>query len=184
MRNKTNLRQALLAARSALADDVRARWDNAIGKQLLNWLNTHPSKILAVYWPIRNEPDLRMIYPDLTARGIQLALPVVAGKEAPLKFLQWSIGDPLIPDEMGVPTPAATSIEVLPDAVLVPCVGFNAELIRLGYGGGFYDRTLATSSRPVAIGIGYACTRTLFDAELHDVALDLVITESAIESIA
>jgi len=180
MTNKSNLRQALIAARMALAADVREEWNRAIGQQLCNWLATHPAGTLGVYWPIRNEPDLREIYPDLARLGVQLALPVVTGKESPLTFRLWASDDQLIPDKMGIPTPAASSIEVQPDAILVPCVGFNAEKIRLGYGGGFYDRTLATSNRPAAIGIAFDCMRVAFAAEAHDVALDVIITESGI----
>lgn len=184
MQNKTELRHALLAARNALTAEARVRWDTAIGIQVVEWLRTHPVQTLGVYWPIRNEPDLRRIYPDLAAHGVQLALPVVAGKHMPLKFLAWMPGDPLIKDRMGVPTPVAASAAVQPDAVLVPCVGFNAALVRLGYGSGFYDRTLAILPRPVTIGIAYDCSGVAFDAASHDVALDMIITETAIASIA
>ena len=182
MQNKTKLRLALLAARNALAGDLRTDWDLSLGDQLVNWLQVHPVKTLGVYWPIQNEPDLRKIYPVLTTRGVQLALPVVVGKKAPLKFLHWRPGEPLAKDMMGIPAPIAGSPEVSPDAVLLPCVGFNPAMIRLGYGGGYYDRTLALLPRPVTIGIAYACARTTFNAAPHDVALDVIITENTIES--
>lgn len=180
MQNKVNLRHTLLAARNALPADVRAHNDFAIGRQVVNWLIAHPVKTLGVYWPIRHEPDLHSIYRDIAARGVQLALPVVVDKNAPLKFLAWTPGDELAKDTMGIPTPVPSNLEVRPDAVLVPCVGFNAALIRLGYGKGFYDRTLAITPRPVAIGIAYALSAAVFDGAPHDVALDVMITESAI----
>lgn len=156
--------------------------DFAIGRQVIDWLITHPVKTLGVYWPIRNEPDLHSIYPDIAARGVQLALPVVVAKEAPLQFLAWTPGDELAKDRMSIPIPVPSSVQVQPDAVLVPCVGFNAAMIRLGYGKGFYDRTLAITPRPATIGIAYAFSEVVFDGASHDVALDVVITESAILS--
>ncbi len=180
MQTKTNLRHALIAARNALAPDVRTHNDFAIGESIINWLTAHPVKSLGVYWPIRNEPDLRRIYPILAARGVQLALPSVSDKHAPLKFLTWQPDDELAKDTMGIPAPDASSLELRPNALLVPCVGFNAKLIRLGYGKGFYDRTLANSPRPVAIGIAYAFSEAVFDGAPHDVALDVVVTENAI----
>jgi 5-formyltetrahydrofolate cyclo-ligase len=181
MTDKNKIRQDLISARHAIADHVRTEWNIAIGQQLLKWLDLHPATILGVYWPIRNEPDLRTIYPELAMRGIQLALPAVIDKQSPLKFLQWKLEDALMPDAMGIPTPDISGLEVKPDTILVPCVGFNAEMIRLGYGGGFYDRTLARPGRPVAIGIAYECSRTSFAAAPHDVAFDAVVTEKTIE---
>ena len=78
---------------------------------------------------------------------------------------------------MGIAVPAPPRTVVQPQALLVPCVGFNADRIRLGYGGGFYDRTLENMPRPLTIGIGYACAQADFDAAPHDVALDMIVTE-------
>ena len=177
--DKSRLRQALLAQRQTLVPAVRAEWDRAIGKHLSRLLETRPSRTIGIYWPIRNEPDLRELYADWSARGMQLALPVVIDPDLPLKFLAWAPGDPLVKDAMGVWVPAAAEGEVRPDIVLVPCVGFNDARVRLGYGGGFYDRTLANAPRPLSIGIGYSFMQADFAAEVHDVALDMIITETA-----
>lgn len=176
--NKTALRRALLADRQAIAPEVRKRWDAEIAGRLIAWWKAHPVPALGVYWPIRSEPDLRPAYADLASRGVQLALPVVVDKNAPLKFIAWKPGDPMAKDQFGVAIPAAGG-EVRPDALLIPCVGFNALYYRLGYGGGFYDRTLAQSSRPRTVGIGYSCGFAAFDADSHDIALDVVITEAS-----
>jgi 5-formyltetrahydrofolate cyclo-ligase len=175
---KTMLRSALLAARNAIGADVRSQWDAAIGAHVVAWWKANPVQTLGVYWPIRSEPDLRATYADLASRGVRLALPIVAGKNAPLRFAAWTPGDALVQDSLGIAIPAADII-VQPQALLIPCVGFNTERIRLGYGGGFYDRTLALQPRPLAIGIGYACALAVFDGAPHDVALDMIITESA-----
>jgi 5-formyltetrahydrofolate cyclo-ligase len=174
--NKAALRRALLADRQAISAEVRGTWDAVIGARVVAWWEAHGVETLGVFWPIRGEPDLRAAYAALSARGVRLALPVVVDRNAALGFVEWKPGDAMKKDESGVPVPAAGA-EVQPQALLIPCVGFNEERFRLGYGGGFYDRTLATMPRPLAIGIGYECARANFDAHPHDIALDAIITE-------
>lgn len=175
---KAELRRALLANRQAIAPKVRRQWDAQIAARLVAWWEAHRAPTLGVYWPIRGEPDLRPAYVDLASRGVQLALPVVVAKDAPLKFIAWEMGDEMTKDAFGVAIPTGDA-EVMPSALLIPCVGFNERYYRLGYGGGFYDRTLALSPRPRTVGIGYACTFAAFDADTHDIALDTVITETS-----
>lgn len=175
--HKAELRKTLLLRRTALNADSRAQWDAAIGNRLTAWLEMRSPRTLGVYWPIRAEPDLREFYAQWAARGMQLALPAVIDKNAPLKFLAWNPGEPLAKDAMGVMMPGSAGAEVHPDALLVPCVGFSAQRFRLGYGAGFYDRTLASSLRPTAIGVAYSCLRTDFAVAGHDVALDVIVTE-------
>jgi 5-formyltetrahydrofolate cyclo-ligase len=174
---KTALRRQLLADRHAIAAEVRRAWDDAIGERILAWWRANPAPMLGVYWPIRDEPDLRHTYDELARLGVRLALPVVNGPDAPLRFAAWQPGDVLITDAHGVPVPQQAGAAVHPDALLVPCVGFSDELVRLGYGGGYYDRTLAVSPRPLAVGIAYAASRAAFAGEPHDIPLDEVITE-------
>lgn len=176
--DKNHLRQALISLRQGIALDVRSRWDQAIANQLNALPILHLASVIGVYWPIRNEPDLRALYTAWAANGKQLALPVVIDKNMPLKFFAWTPGDDLLKDAMGVWIPGGTLTEVHPEVVLVPCVGFNDARMRLGYGGGFYDRTLARSPRPQAIGVAYRCLRAAFATEAHDVAMDAIITEA------
>ena len=176
MLNKTELRRSLLEARGALEADLRVCCDVAISGRVRAWLKKNPIRSLGVYWPIRSEPDLRDLYTDLSQQGVTLALPVVTGKNAPLAFAEWTPGAVLAVDAYGVPTPVKQK-PIQPAALLIPCVGFNADNIRLGYGGGFYDRTLATIPRPLAIGIAYASARASFSAGPHDVALDIILTD-------
>ena len=177
--SKRDLRASLLNARAALPDAERCAHDDAIGTAVVTWLRRHPVQVLGVYWPIRAEPDLRGSYAQLAAAGVQLALPVVAGKAAPLVFARWTPGDPVEIDRWGIATPV-TTIHIAPQALLIPCVGFDGRGFRIGYGGGFYDRTLAADPRLEAIGIAYACGRTDFEAETHDRAMDVVITETGV----
>ena len=175
---KTTLRRKLLANRQAIPPEVRIEKDMAIGQHVLAWRNAHPVGILGVYWPIRGEPDLRACYGDLAALGVRLALPVVVGKDAPLRFIEWKPGDAMTKDAFGVAIPLSGE-ELRPEALLIPCVGFNEQRFRLGYGGGFYDRTLACTGKPVTVGIGYECAQIRFEADAHDVPLDFLITETS-----
>ncbi len=123
---------------------------------------------------------MRTCYAALAELGVQLALPVVTAKAVPLRFACWNPGDPLIKDAMDIAIPTSPQCWVQPQALLIPCVGFNTHRLRLGYGGGFYDRTLATAPRPIAIGVAYADALTAFDSGPHDVALDGIITEAGV----
>jgi 5-formyltetrahydrofolate cyclo-ligase len=176
MLNKTDLRRSLLAARSAIDPTHRAIYDAAIAKRVAAWLKENPVHRLGIYWPIKHEPDLRALYTELSRHGMTLALPVVVRKDAPLAFASWAPGDPLACDVYGVPTPVNREF-ICPEALLIPCVGFNADRVRLGYGGGFYDRTLSAMPRPLAIGIAYASSLAKFSAGPHDIALDAIITD-------
>jgi 5-formyltetrahydrofolate cyclo-ligase len=180
---KAALRRHLLQARRAVSAELRAVWGQAIAARLQQWCGQHQPRSMGVYWPIQAEPDLLALYPALAASGIQLALPVVQGKDAPLTFIPWAPGDVMKKDAYGIPIPALRDKPVWPEVLLIPCVGFNPGKYRLGYGGGYYDRTLAAvpgSRPPATIGIAYQSGLAEFGHEPHDAALDFVITETAL----
>lgn len=179
MQNKSELRQLLLTARNAIPAEQRLLWDQQLVEKIMAWWSVLRVKTIGVYWPMRGEPDLQTAYATLTELGVQLALPVVVSDDAPLKFYAWAAGDPVIKDRYGAAVPTAQHIELQPQALLIPCVGFNQQRFRLGYGGGFYDRTLASVPRPHTIGVAYANAATTFAADPYDVALDMVVTPSA-----
>lgn len=179
MLNKADLRRTLIAKRSAIDPGLRSSWDSSLAAELLAWWNKHPVPTLGIYWPMRGEPDLSDAFVKLAHQGVQLALPVVVNKDAPLAFARWAPGDPLVKDRYGVSVPAQSAF-ISPAALLVPCVGFDEARFRLGYGGGFYDRTLAQNARPQAIGIAYSITQAEFEIGMHDVALDAIITEQGL----
>ena len=177
---KQTLRKSLIEARETLNGDVRKKADQAIATHIEQWLQANPVETLGVFCAIRSEPDLTPLYERLSAQGIKLALPIVVDKNAALQFAQWAPGEPLKKDALGVPVPHKLTFGAEPQAVLVPCVGFNDARFRLGYGGGFYDRTLKAESSPTAIGIAYANQRIEFDAGQLDVAMDWIITEDGL----
>lgn len=177
--HKAALRKALLAARCALDPAQKAGWDAAIVARVLAWWRAHRSPALGVYWPLRGEPDLGAAYAELAQAGVRLALPVVTARDAPLAFTAWTPGEPMLKDGMGVAVPATLRPVPRPAALLVPCLGFNAQGYRLGYGGGYYDRTLAQAPRPLTLGVAYAFSAAAFATEPHDVALDAIVTETS-----
>jgi 5,10-methenyltetrahydrofolate synthetase len=174
---KADLRRQLLTARRALDAATRAAWDHAICAQVVAWWKDAQPAALGVYWPLRDEPDLHAAYAELARLGARLLLPVVVEKHQALEFAEWKIGETMVKDAMGVAVPADLRLTEYPPALLVPCLGFNPQGYRLGYGGGFYDRTLAREPRPRTLGIAYSCLGVKFSADAHDVALDRILTE-------
>jgi 5-formyltetrahydrofolate cyclo-ligase len=163
-----------------LSMEERAAKDLAIGQRLLALLEAHPVRSLGIYWPIMAEPDLRPTYEALAARGVELALPVVENRNAPLLFCAWRPGEALEQHAHKIPVPVNRSRVLEPELLLLPCVGFNARRFRLGYGAGYYDRTLASSLNPPrTVGVAYAFCEAGFVEDAHDVAMDWVVTEKA-----
>ena len=167
----------LIAARRALPADVKSQADARIASRLSKWLEGRPARVLGAYLPLAGEPDLSMLYQQFTAAGLQLAMPVVMEKNMPLRYAAWREGDALSKDASGMMAPATRTAFIEVDMVLVPCVGYTEAGYRLGYGGGYFDRTLAVSPRPMAIGIAYAFTKTSFATSGFDIALDQIITD-------
>src|SRR5450830_195343 len=177
---KAHLRKTLLSARRALPEATRAQWDAAITERLLDWCAQEKIPELGVYWPLHGEPDLQLAYAQLAASGVALALPVVLEKHAPLAFSAWTPGETMVKDGMGVAVPSQMRLRPAPATLLVPCLGFNPQRYRLGYGGGYYDRTLAQVPRPRTVGIAYACLAAQFASGPYDIALDHIVTEGDI----
>jgi 5,10-methenyltetrahydrofolate synthetase len=175
--DKAALRRALAARRAALDPAVKAEWDGRICRALVDWWDGVRVPSIAVYWPIKGEPDLAAACGQLAARGVQLALPVVLERDAPLSFAHWTFGEEMVRDAMGVAIPSHLRLVERPAAIVIPCLGFNGANYRLGYGGGYYDRTLASVPRPRTVGVAYAFGKVEFASAAHDVALDLIVTE-------
>lgn len=171
------MRQEMLARRENLDAATHSRLSAQIVNHLLAALA--PPKIVAFCWPIKNEPDLRALLESWAASGTLAALPVVLEAAAPLAFRLWTHDTPLIEDRYGIPTPASGDF-VAPDLMLLPLNAFDRQGYRLGYGGGFFDRTLATlAPRPLAVGVGFEINRVdSIRPEVHDQPLDWIVTEA------
>ncbi|MCG2584772.1 5-formyltetrahydrofolate cyclo-ligase [Massilia sp. TS11] len=175
--DKAALRARLLAARRAVAAAHKAEWDQRIGAQLQQWCAARGLRELAVFWPLRGEPDLSAAYTALAEAGLRLLLPVVIARDSALAFSDWTPGEAMLRDPMGVAVPAVLRLRARPAAIVVPCLGFNAAGYRVGYGGGYYDRTLAAAPRPASVGVAYRCQQVDFRPDPHDIALDQILTE-------
>ena len=172
-------RQRLIAERLAIPADERTRLAGLIADHLDEEAGDPDGRTIALYWPFRGEPDLRPWMQRVIDRGGRVALPVVVAKGEPLEFRLWSPGEELERGIWNIPVPAAGET-VAPDIVISPLVGVDPERYRLGYGGGFYDRTLAAmAAKPLVIGVGYTSARlpTIYP-QWHDVPMDrLVLAE-------
>lgn len=173
-------RTRLIEARLALPADVRAAMSERIAKGIDAIIGDVGGRIVSLYWPFRGEPDLRGWMNSLAGRGGIAALPIVVEKGQPLIFRAYKQGDRLEKGVWNIPIPAEGE-PVLPDIVISPIVGIDPQNYRLGYGGGFFDRTLAAMPRkPLVIGIGYAMQRiaTIYP-QPHDIPMDRIVTEAS-----
>lgn len=170
-------RKQLLAIRKAIPDDLRAQYNHALCEQLLAWITEKQVKTVSVYLPIRNEPDLAELYEALAGK-VQMALPYVPAKDTPLQFMLWKPGDELVDGAFNIPVPKSMQQVPMPEALLIPCVGYTPERYRLGYGGGFFDRTLEGQSNVLTVGVAYSCLETQFEIGEYDVPLSVIVTES------
>lgn len=169
-----------LAQRSAMGIDQREAACAEAARHFFANIALRPTEIVAAYWPIRDEVDCRPVLTRLMDGEQPVCLPVVKGGEGVLSMHVWEPGTPLYPSGFGTLAPLETTPQVEPDLVLVPLLGFDAKGTRLGYGKGYYDRTLARlSKRPRLIGFGFSAQELgLIPRAAHDVPLDGVVTES------
>ena len=182
---KRVLRKQLIEQRLAMPD--RAQRCDLLQRVMRIWLVNRPDTVIGAYWPIKGEFDpLPALHrwkedgelldePQLRRIG----LPVVDKMHKTLKFHAWYPGCPMEEDAYGIPKPKDTEV-IVPTLLFVPCVGYGPGGFRLGYGGGFYDRTLATlEPRPFTVGLGFT-TGFLGDLEPepHDIPLDAILNDN------
>ena len=142
--------------------------------------------VIAAFWPYRNEPDIRPLLEELHAMGHEVVLPKVSQKNAPLEFFYWDPGAPMVKGHYGILEPEAKEIAELPDIVLLPMLGYGENGERLGYGGGYYDRTIAQweeqQHEPLLIGTIWSEARLDCDYEClpHDKPLDGIVSERGV----
>ena len=174
-------RARLLAWRTAVPAAERRVWGGAIANRLRPLLAERRGLRLGIYWPFKAEFDPRPLVDWLLAEGGAVALPAVIDKKGPLEYRAWRPGEPLVDGVWGIPVPERRE-SVVPDAVLAPLVGFDETCYRLGYGGGYFDRTLAAlQPKPLAIGVGFEASRIETIHPQHfDVPMNFIVTEAAL----
>jgi 5-formyltetrahydrofolate cyclo-ligase len=187
--NADQIRMSLRAERAAMSAAERSEQSQKLCehlKQYLPGLDGNPSAhhIIAAFWPLADEPDITPILHALLQAGHTVVLPVVAKHAAPLEFHRWSPATSMTPGNFGVMEPARTQA-LQPDILLVPTLGYTRQADRLGYGGGYYDRTLAEMQNnlhaPLTIGIGWSeglLTHKYpdYQPQAHDMPLHAVLS--------
>ena len=171
-------RHGLLAHRTGVDPKQRQALGRAILERLVAMIHAEAYPRLGFYWPIRGEIDARELARLHIAAGGQAALPVIVTKHAPVEFWNWHPGIPTVRGVLDIPVPRERHL-VIPDVLVVPLIGFDRAQFRLGYGGGYYDRTLAAMNpRPLTIGIAAAEAQleTIYP-QPHDIPMDVIVTE-------
>jgi len=184
---KNQLRAALLEQRLNMPD--RQARSALLQRVMRIWLVGRPDAVIGAYWPIKGEfdplPALHRWKEDgeLQSKATQrrIGLPVMDRVHKTLTFHAWYPGCPMEEDAFDIPKPKDTEV-IVPTLLFVPCVGYTDGGYRLGYGGGFYDRTLASlEPRPFTVGLGFANgLLTGHEPEAHDVPLDAILNDEGV----
>jgi 5-formyltetrahydrofolate cyclo-ligase len=171
-------RDRLIAAREGLDAATLELLRQRIDAHLWRSFPGLAAATLAFCWPVRREYDARRLAQRLRECGAVTALPVVVAPRQPLVFREWHPGVTLASGPLGIPSPVGSDL-VVPTAVLVPMNGWDEAGYRLGYGGGFFDRTLASlTKKPVVIGVSYELARMkTIRPQSWDIPMDWVVTE-------
>lgn len=181
-RAKSALRDAAHKKRAALSPSFRTKAAIAAAEAFVAAVPIKSGQVVSLYWAIRDELNCEPLLIQLMDEGHQVCLPVVLGPDKPLEFRLWEQGQPLVPSGFGTLAPEAGAHVVKPDVMVLPMLGFDGKGNRLGYGAGFYDRTIANINKPLIL-VGYAFGAQEVDvmpAEPHDKPLDMVVTEAGV----
>jgi 5-formyltetrahydrofolate cyclo-ligase len=178
---KATLRREALARRAALKPTARAAFAHRLTQEGLRLARLWRPEIVSAFHPLRDEPDTAPLLTALAKQGVATALPVVVGRGSPLVFRLWRPGDPTRAGAMSIREPLDEAPAVDPDLLFVPLACFDRRGNRIGYGAGYYDRTLARlrALKPIhAAGVAYGvCEIASVPYETHDQSLDAVVTE-------
>ncbi len=177
--DRQELRRKLLAERTAwVGTEAHAAAEKVLAAHLREILAVLEPTLLGLYWPIRSEFNARLALPADTAAP-PLALPFTRKSMRDMEYRRWNgREEPALLDECRIPS--VDGAAVVPDVVLVPCVGYSPAGYRLGYGGGYFDRWLAAHPHATAVGIAWASSEVAFEVEPHDQQLMIIVTERGV----
>jgi 5-formyltetrahydrofolate cyclo-ligase len=174
-------RERLIAARLAINPEMLDSWRRRMDGYLERSFPGLAGCRLAFCWPIKGEYDARHLARTLRARGALTALPVVVAPRTPLVFREWHPGVELAKGALDIPYPVGSQ-QITPEAVLLPMNGWDAQGYRLGYGAGFFDRTLASlAKKPLVIGVSYELAKMdTIHPQSWDIPVDYLVTERGV----
>jgi 5,10-methenyltetrahydrofolate synthetase len=170
-------RERLIAARLDVPAEERLNCAEEVAGELDRLIGPGPGMTISLYWPFRGELDLRGWMKSASGKGAAIALPIVEEKAKPLVFRPWTPATEMVRGVWNILQPAGGD-SVVPDIVIAPLVGYDPGCFRLGYGGGFFDRTLAALPSPrMVIGVGHpkAAIPTIYP-QPHDIPMDVIVT--------
>lgn len=180
---KKQLREQALARRDALSPDYRQRAAETLAEAPFP-VEVPKGAIVAGFFPMKTEISPLPLMRKLAAGGALLALPRIRGRGHPLSMRAWSFGAALVPGQWGIREPAPDAPEVAPDILIVPFAAYDRSGYRVGYGAGYYDRTIATlQAKKKVVTVGFGCVAQEIEAcpvEEHDKQLDFIVTEQGI----
>jgi 5-formyltetrahydrofolate cyclo-ligase len=180
--DKPTLRRAALARRADAPDALRAAFAERLALEGVALARRFFARTVALFWPVGTEPDTLLLAMACDYHEIIVGLPCAGAPGTPLVFRRWRRGQPLVEGVMRIPEPARSLPEVHPDLIFTPLTAFDRRGYRLGYGGGYYDATLARlrAARPVpTVGVGLSCQEIArVPEEDHDQPLDFILTET------
>jgi 5-formyltetrahydrofolate cyclo-ligase len=181
---KAALRVRAHTARAAILNSTRAASAKAVADNFFKYVQLKPADTVAGYWRIKDEMDCQPILVRLMDSFQPVCLPVVLGDGLPLELRLWEQGTPLYEAGFGTLAPSELAPQVEPDVIVMPLLGFDGRGTRLGYGGGYYERTLERlGKRPRLVGIAFAAQEfEHIPHEPHDFPLDIIVTEQGARS--
>lgn len=174
-------RSELLAQRLAITIDQHRQWSTSVTRLLIAGFPFLHRMTIGLYWPYKGEFDPRFAIREFRKGGAIAALPIVIQKAKPLQFREWWPGVRVTKGVFNLPIPEGTAV-LQPNALLIPPVGFDLKGYRLGYGSGYFDRTLANiTPQPLKIGVAFELSRiaTIYP-QCHDIPMDFIVTETTI----
>jgi 5,10-methenyltetrahydrofolate synthetase len=176
-------RAMLIARRLAAPAADHARWSALIDASLRGGFGALQGMVVGFCWPFQGEFDARPFITDLREHGVRAVLPEVVAKAKPLGFREWWPGVAMANGVYDLPVPQGTSL-LVPDVLLIPALGVGSQGDRLGFGGGYFDRTLAAlRPKPIAVGLAFELSRiATIEPQPYDVFMDFIVTEAGIEA--
>ena len=185
--DKATVRSRARERRGAIPYAIRDKAGNQGAAHFIAMIPLAPNSIVSAFWPMDGEFDSLPLINALQQAGHQIALPVVLGVDQPLCFRRWRPGDAMTVSAFGVSEPLASAPALQPDVVVTPFLAYNNEGFRLGYGGGYYDRTLRALRQAgpglLAVGLGFAAQEMpALPIDDHDEPMDWLVNERGAQS--